>query len=180
MRHKLRHTGWTVAAACGGILAHPSPIHLLSSRHCAYSPVDTRLGGCAVLSGGVTGRGRPEAARRAGLEFVEKLLTTKLTSTSTTERNAGMLRLAPRPVIVVELVARSGLSSPWPWLPSPSAGLVPARRPRPRRWIGRTGTPLATLAERQGHETNHFRYGQAPNRQRATEEATSPTPWRSR
>ncbi len=52
-------------AACRamGILAHPSPTHLLSSRHCVYSQVDTRLGGCAVLSGGVTGRGRPEAAR---------------------------------------------------------------------------------------------------------------------
>jgi hypothetical protein len=38
-------------------------------------------------------RGRPPqaAARRAGLEFVEKLLTTKLTSTDTTVRNAGML-----------------------------------------------------------------------------------------
>jgi hypothetical protein len=38
-------------------------------------------------------RGRPPqaAARRAGLEFVEKLLTTNLTSTDTTVRNAGML-----------------------------------------------------------------------------------------
>src|SRR5215218_10549433 len=33
--------------------------------------------------------GRPQA----GLEFVEKLLTTTLTSTDTMERNAGMLRL---------------------------------------------------------------------------------------
>jgi hypothetical protein len=43
-------------------------------------------------------RGRPPqaAARRAGLEFVEKLLPTKLTSTDTTERNAGMLRVASR------------------------------------------------------------------------------------
>jgi hypothetical protein len=43
------------------------------------------------------GRGRPPqaAARRAGLEFVEKLLTTNLTSTDTTERNAGMLRVPP-------------------------------------------------------------------------------------
>jgi hypothetical protein len=40
--------------------------------------------------------GRPEAARRAGLEFVEKLLT-KLTSTDTTERNA-MLRIPPRSI----------------------------------------------------------------------------------
>jgi hypothetical protein len=39
-------------------------------------------------------RGRPPkaAARRAGLEFVEKVLTTKLTSTDTRERNADMLR----------------------------------------------------------------------------------------
>jgi hypothetical protein len=46
------------------------------------------------------GRGRPPqaAARRAGLEFVEKILPTKLTSTDTTERNAGMLLLLrPRP-----------------------------------------------------------------------------------
>ena len=35
--------------------------------------------------------GRPEAARRAGLESVEKLLPMNLTSTDTTERNAGML-----------------------------------------------------------------------------------------
>jgi hypothetical protein len=43
-------------------------------------------------------RGRPPeaAARRAGLEFVEKLLT-KLTSTDTTERNA-MLRIPPRSI----------------------------------------------------------------------------------
>ena len=44
--------------------------------------------------------GRPEAARRAGLEFVEKLLTTNLTSTDTTERNASMLRVP----LVVSLV----------------------------------------------------------------------------
>jgi hypothetical protein len=41
-------------------------------------------------------------ARRAGLEFVEKLLPTKLTSTDTTERNAGMLRV-PLVVSLVEL-----------------------------------------------------------------------------
>jgi hypothetical protein len=41
-------------------------------------------------------RGRPPqaAARRAGLEGVEKLLPTKLTSTDTTEQDAGMLLLA--------------------------------------------------------------------------------------
>jgi hypothetical protein len=49
-------------------------------------------------------RGRPPqaAARRAGLEFVEKLLTTNLTSTDTTERNASMLRV-PLVVSLVEL-----------------------------------------------------------------------------
>jgi hypothetical protein len=38
------------------------------------------------------GRGRPPeaAARRAGLEFVEKLLPANLTSTDTAERNAGV------------------------------------------------------------------------------------------
>ena len=43
-------------------------------------------------------RGRPPqaAARRAGLEFVEKLLTANLTSTDTTERDAGMLLLVHR------------------------------------------------------------------------------------
>src|SRR5215218_6120717 len=53
---------------------------------------------------GAAGRGRPPqaAARRAGLEFVEKLLPTKLTSTDTTERNAGMLRV-PLVVSLVEL-----------------------------------------------------------------------------
>jgi ribosomal protein S12 methylthiotransferase accessory factor YcaO len=42
---------------------------------------------------GAAGRGRPPqaAARRAGLEFVEKLLPTNLTSSDTTERNDGML-----------------------------------------------------------------------------------------
>jgi hypothetical protein len=45
--------------------------------------------------------GLPEDGRRrrppAGpaLKFVEKLLTTNLTSTDTTERNIGMLRVAP-------------------------------------------------------------------------------------
>ena len=40
--------------------------------------------------------GRPEAARRAGLEFVETPHA-KLTSTETTRRNAGMLLGHPRP-----------------------------------------------------------------------------------
>jgi hypothetical protein len=43
------------------------------------------------------GRGRPPkaAARRAGLEFVEKLLTTNLTSTDTRSGTRGMPLLVP-------------------------------------------------------------------------------------
>jgi hypothetical protein len=54
--------------------------------------------GAPVAVASLPARGRPPqaAARRAGLEFVEKLLTTKLTSTDTTERNAGMLRVPHR------------------------------------------------------------------------------------
>jgi hypothetical protein len=79
--------------------------------------------------GSQRGRGRPPqaAARRAGLEFVEKLVTTKLDSVDMTERNASMLRLTPRPVIVVELAP--GSSSCWSSSPSPSAWLTRARRP---------------------------------------------------
>ena len=50
------------------------------------------------------------AARRAPLEFVEKLLTTNLTSTDTTERNVGML-LDPRPAR--RMAGRAGY---WSWL----------------------------------------------------------------
>jgi hypothetical protein len=46
--------------------------------------------------------GRPQA----GLEFVEKLLTTNLASTDTTERKAGMLRRI-RTVASVELAKTS-------------------------------------------------------------------------
>jgi len=55
-----------------------------------------------VTVGSLPARGRPPqaAARRVGLEFVEKLLTTNLTSTDTTERNASMLRVP----LVVSLV----------------------------------------------------------------------------
>ena len=56
----------------------------------------------------------PEAAAcRAGLEVVEKLLTTKLQSAAMTERNASMLRVTPRPVIVDEPTMGSGCSSSW-------------------------------------------------------------------
>jgi hypothetical protein len=58
--------------------------------------------GTQVAVASLPARGRPPqaAARRAGLEFVEKLLTTNLTSTDTTERNASMLRVP----LVVSLV----------------------------------------------------------------------------
>jgi hypothetical protein len=48
---------------------------------------------------------------RAGLEFVEKLLPTKLTSTDTTERNVGMPLVHPRPA--PPFTGRPGY---WPWL----------------------------------------------------------------
>jgi hypothetical protein len=74
---------------------------------------------CGLLGRWFAGRGRPPqaAARRAGLEFVEKLLTTNLefvekllttnlASTDTTERKAGMLRRI-RTVASVELAKTS-------------------------------------------------------------------------
>ena len=48
-------------------------------------------------------------ARRAGLEGVEKSLPTNLTSTDTTERNAGMLRVPPRRI--------AGRACCWSWFP---------------------------------------------------------------
>ena len=57
--------------------------------------------------------GRPQA----GLEFVEKLLTMKLDSVGMTERNASMLRLTPRPVMVAELA--TGSCCAWSWSSSP-------------------------------------------------------------
>jgi hypothetical protein len=72
----------------------------------------------AVVS--LPARGRPPqaAARRAGLEFVEKLLTTNLTSTDTTERNAGMLRV-PLVASLVELATGLGCASSWSSSPLP-------------------------------------------------------------
>jgi hypothetical protein len=60
--------------------------------------------GSPVPIASLPARGRPPeaAARRAGLEFVEKLLTTNLSGTDTTERNASMLRV-PLVVSLVEL-----------------------------------------------------------------------------
>jgi hypothetical protein len=56
-------------------------------------------------------RGRPPqaAARRAGLEFVEKLLTTNLTSMDTTERDAGMIGHRTRVPHPLRHVDRGGL-----------------------------------------------------------------------
>jgi len=87
------------------------------------------------------GRHTPDRAKagrpQAGLEFVEKLLTMKLKSIDMTGRNGSMLRLAPRPVIVVELATGFGSASPWSSLPSPIGGSGPAPRPASRPWIGR-------------------------------------------
>src|SRR4029450_1028251 len=56
---------------------------------------------CGLLGRWFAGRGRPPqaAARRAGLEFVEKLLTKKLTSTCA----SGFAVAAGRPAVVWEL-----------------------------------------------------------------------------
>src|SRR5947207_1511945 len=81
------------------------------------------------------GRGRPPqaAARRAGLKDVEKLLPTNLTSTDTTEWNAGML---PRPAP----------SHCWPsWL------LAVA----PRRPGGRCRCPPEARPQLLGHDLDH-------------------------
>jgi hypothetical protein len=67
---------------------------------------DDTLGRCAGGRRGAGGRGRPPlaAARRAGLELVEKLLTTNLTSTETTERNDGILRCVRPVASIVDMV----------------------------------------------------------------------------
>ena len=84
------------------------------------------------------GRGRPPeaAARRAGLEFVEKLLT-KLTSTDMTERNAGMVLLVhPRP------------APPHRW----SSWLLTLAPCRPGR---RRHRPAQTRPQLVGHDLDH-------------------------
>jgi len=45
--------------------------------------------------------------------------------------------LRPRPASPVELATGSCCASPWSSSPLPSAGLAPAPRLAPRRWIGR-------------------------------------------
>jgi hypothetical protein len=86
--------------------------------------------GLSVTVVSLPARGRPPqaAARRAGIEFVEKLLTTNLTSADTTERDAGMLRLASRRVASVELATDPGSSWSWSSSPLPTGGSAPARR----------------------------------------------------
>ena len=56
--------------------------------------------------------GRPQA----GLEEVEKLLTTKLTSTDATVRSAGMLRVPHRRTLI-ELATASDYACYWSWWP---------------------------------------------------------------
>jgi hypothetical protein len=94
-------------------------------REFHFVPPDVKGGaGSPVTVVSLPARGRPPqaAARRAGLEFVEKVLT-KLTSTDTTERNAGMLR--------VPLVASPVQSSYRSWLRVVLA-LVVAAQPKLR------------------------------------------------
>jgi hypothetical protein len=88
-------------------------------------------------SSGCRAGGRPEAARRDGLEVVEKVLTTQLNDPDLTERDAsGGNRPASRSTrqTDADVGAVAGLcsSSPWSWWSSPSTGSGPAPRPRPR------------------------------------------------
>ena len=81
----------------------------------------------AYPAGEGEGQSTQAAARRAGLEFVEKLLTTKLESADMTERNAGMLRV---PLVAsVELATGRTSASSWSWSPSPTEGSTRAPRP---------------------------------------------------
>jgi hypothetical protein len=81
--------------------------------------------------------GRPAAAGRAGLEFVEKLLTTSLTRMDTMERSAGMLR--PRPA---HRIAGSS------WLP------VLAPRHPGRQGTGGAARPITSPISRHGIISN--------------------------
>jgi hypothetical protein len=65
--------------------------------------------GAPVAVASLPARGRPPqaAARRAGLEFVEKLLTTSLTSVDTTERNAR--HASPRVSLVASVELATGV-----------------------------------------------------------------------
>jgi hypothetical protein len=89
-----------------------------------------------VLPAEVGRRRRPPAG--AGLEFVEKLLTTNLTSTETTERNTGMLRVPHR---------RIACSN---WLPI----LAPRRPGRRRR---RRRCPAQVWPQLLGHDLDYAR-----------------------
>src|SRR4029453_4506169 len=74
--------------------------------------------GCVSAAAGLDGEaGTPVAVvslpgRRAGLEFVEKVLTTNLISTDTTARNAGMLRVLHRGITWSSWLPGSGWASP--------------------------------------------------------------------
>ena len=106
-------------------------------------------------------RGRPPqaAARRAGLEFVEKLLPTKLTSTDTTERNAGMLRVTHHriawstrleltrwPVVGRQQETDVPMGATWT---SSGCCICGWARPWPHPWLGvRSDGDLEVLARR--------------------------------
>jgi hypothetical protein len=87
------------------------------------------------------------AARRAGLEGVEKLLTANLTSTDTTERNTGHASPASRTVAsLVEPATGPGCASSWSSSPLPSQ----ARRSfSAATWTDGWSQPRVSVGEQQ-------------------------------
>jgi hypothetical protein len=81
--------------------------------------------------------GRPEAARRAGLEGVEKLLTT--TSLARTRWSGALACFAFRPIAsLVDLGTGWSCASPWSWSPSPRAGSASVHGYRSHRAVPRS------------------------------------------
>jgi hypothetical protein len=91
------------------------------------------------------GRGRPPqaAARRAGLEFVEKLLTANLTSTDTRSGTSACRSASRFIASLVELATGSSCASPWWSSPSPPQARPPllGSCPSPRSHPSGDGTP---------------------------------------
>jgi hypothetical protein len=82
------------------------PLHALVRPH--RWPGTEGEAGSPVTAVSLPGRRVAAGARRAGLEFVENLLPTKLTSTDTTERNTRHAPLWSRPVASMVEDGRSG------------------------------------------------------------------------
>jgi hypothetical protein len=125
--------------------ARPSAGH--AREKCVHWPVrpcslQVLRCGCARRPGFGDRGGRAAAARRAPLEFVEKLLTTNLTSTDTTERNV-LLRVPPAAAL---FLCRPSCRSPSPGYVSP--GTVPLSGDRFLR--PSTPDPCVRLGVRKG------------------------------